>query len=56
MVGFCGNSSIDTDDNYYDTNDNSASKVRLVSVVSANEQIGNTDNNTSNYKSFCVLF
>src|SRR5215203_5343277 len=47
MVGFCGNSSIDTDDNYYDTNDNRSSKVRLVSVVSANEQIGNTDNNTS---------
>jgi hypothetical protein len=47
MVGFCGNSSIDTDDNYYDTNDNRSSKVRLVSFVSANEQIGDTDNNTS---------
>jgi hypothetical protein len=44
-VSLCQYSSINTDDNYYHTNDNRTSKVPLVSVASADEQIGNIDRN-----------
>jgi len=46
MVGLSGNSFVNTDANYYISDDNGPSKVPLVSDATFNEQTGNRNNNT----------